>query len=53
MEFRVRVQCPCGSYDCQKINSAGILTSKHFTDHEITYRCKDCGNAFTIGVFKK
>jgi hypothetical protein len=52
MEFRVRVQCPCGGYDCQKIKTDST-THNHFTDHEVTYRCMDCGRAFTIGVVKK
>jgi hypothetical protein len=41
----------CNSNDLQEIGRVPV-TEKHFTDHEITYRCKNCGKTTTIGVRK-
>lgn len=49
-DFRVRVQCKCGSFQCEKVRTVGITTHKHFTDHEVTYCCKDCGLIFVVGA---
>jgi translation initiation factor 2 beta subunit (eIF-2beta)/eIF-5 len=47
---RTFVECShCGSPNTEEIKREPV-TTKHFTDHRIRYRCKDCGEITEKGA---
>ena len=47
--LHIRVECPgCGSTDLEEIKRE-VVKVKHFTEHRIVLRCRDCGKEVVVG----